>query len=95
MSTTLKTIDPSKQVQELYKEFIKNTYGDSPFPAHASAEAFFQYFFNTTLKLNDFKNLSGFLKRQDLKHQCGQETSFTFVETSNGVKHYRLLNNDN
>lgn len=44
-------------IYNVFLGFLENTYGDEEFPQFEAAERFFQYFFNTKLRLNDFKNL--------------------------------------
>jgi hypothetical protein len=59
-----KEIDPNKSISNEFDHFVKYHYKDKPFPQFEATGKFFQWYFQTDLKLNDFKNMIGYVKRQ-------------------------------
>jgi hypothetical protein len=56
---------PNKNISDIFDEFVKEQYGEKEFPQFEATQKFFQWFFNTDLKLNDVKNMIGYVKKSD------------------------------
>jgi hypothetical protein len=64
-----KKILPQTAIQNEFKKFVKRRYKKKEFPQFIATEEFFQWYFETDLKLNDFKNMIGFVKdSEDFEH---------------------------
>lgn len=87
---TARLIDPQRKVAEAFRKFVKETYGDEPFPQFEATEKFFQDYFNTNLKLNDFKNMIGYVKRNGENFELvGQQKN---PKTGQNCNYYRFVN---
>ena len=88
-------IDPQPHVQDLFREFVYEQVKFDPFPTHQTAEEFMRWFITNdatiplrdSLRLNDFKNISGWLKRSVTEYG---EDHFEFVGRKSSRKYYRL-----
>mgnify|MGYP005828833227 CR=1 FL=1 len=77
-----KIIEPEKQIKELFEDFVRDKYGNEEFPAFETAQDFFQDFFNTTFKLNSFKNMSSHPKWSD---------DYRLTRNDGKVNYYKLV----
>ena len=75
----MKRILPSIEIGDEFYNFAKGVSDGQPFPCFNMTEMFFQYYFNTNLKLNDSKNMTSYVKE-----------NFELVDIVNGVKYYKV-----
>ena len=85
---TARIIKPQEKVAKKFRKFIKERYDGEEFPQFESTEEFFQYFFNTDLRLNDFKNMIGYVSGSDdiFKH-VGQKVN---PKTGQKCNYYKM-----
>lgn len=64
---------PQELIQKEFNNFVKRNYGTSEFPQFEAVELFFQEYFNTSLRLNDFKNMPHHVKDSGLFEHTGKK----------------------
>ena len=90
---TARIIDPQVKIQKAFDKFAKKKYKGKAFAQFQAAEEFFQDYYNTDLRLNDFKNMIGYIKNAVDKYEyVGKQVR---PESGQKCNYYKQKNRSN